>query len=108
MQTALVGGTAEVYHDPPAPRELKHKSSRQRVPRIVRLYRDLAYCRVKLCQARGHRGERWVAFYREECARLRRCVEATLKPKVKPPATGDIRRQILSWCVAEVERDETW
>lgn len=71
-------------------RTLSHRS---------RLYHALAYYRMKLGRVRAKRSsysEHWVAFYRDECERLRRCIET------KPRGTGkvvypEMRAEVRSW-----------
>jgi hypothetical protein len=118
--SAQVGGTTEVYHESVSRRSInldntfctatKAKPSNGRVIRRQLLMRELAYCRIKLCRARARRstyGETWVSFYRDECARLRRCIDA------KPRTLGvvifpELRQEVRGWVEAKESEDAPW
>ena len=106
MMTAQLGGTGEVYHESEKSVGQFTKNKKPpgtKISRLSRLYHELAYCRIKRCQALTRPTnfrQQWLAFYAEECERLRRCIDGELKPKRWPAPTGAIWRQMLSWCEA--------
>lgn len=71
---------------------------RDRTPRQM-FFHELAFCRIKLQRSRARRstyGETWVAFYRDECERIRRCIDAKSRPtgQVVYP---EMRSEVRSW-----------
>lgn len=128
--SAQLGGTGELYHEPDGRSSFNSSNTycaetgmsdeemaallkrlskgkwnhRDLTPR-QQLFRDLAYCRMKLCRVRAKRSsysERWVAFYRDECERLRRCLDAPARSKGKV-VFPEIRAEVRSWLKEEAE-----
>ena len=120
MQTAQLGGTGEVYHESEKSGEQFTKNKKlpkTEISRLRRLYHELAYCRMKRCQALTRPTnfrQQWIAFYAEECERLRWLIDSMIKPKKQAAPTGDVWRQMLSWVTpiieapAEAEEEEPW
>lgn len=83
---------------------------RRHFSRRGRLMRALAYCRLRLQRARARRSsysENWVAFYRDECARLRRCIDAGAREAGKV-VFPEMRAEVKNWLVLDEWRQTAW
>lgn len=72
--------------------------------RLRRLYGEVAYCRLRLAEARGRGEARWQEHFKDGAERARRCIDSLLRPKLRR-AGGDIAAEVRSW-VRMVEEDE--
>lgn len=131
--SAQIGGAVEVYHEAAARRSIYSSNTpatgmsdeemratlvrlsggkwmRRSLSYRGRLFRELAFCRMKLQRARARRsgyGETWVAFYRDECERLRRCIDAKSRETGKI-VFPEIRAEVKSWLILDERKQMPW